>query len=122
MALIHRELLKTFFERQDERTQAGIKKATEKMAEVKKNGGKIVVACGSGPNIHEGVTTLIAELMDKGIIDGVTTSSAVVGHEMAGALDRVKMVSSDELGFDPEDMPRATSSSSPAWNPTSWRR
>ena len=106
MALIHRELLKTFFERQDERTQAGIKKATEKMAEVKKNGGKIVVACGSGPNIHEGVTTLIAELMDKGIIDGVTTSSAVVGHEMAGALDRVKMVSSDELGFDPEDMPR----------------
>ncbi|MDY2648778.1 MAG: hypothetical protein SOV63_08230 [Pyramidobacter porci] len=106
MASIHRELLKTFFERQDERTQAGIKKATEKMVEVKKNGGKIVVACGSGPNIHEGVTTLIAELMDKGIIDGVTTSSAVVGHEMAGALDRVKMVSSDELGFDPDDMPR----------------
>ena len=52
------------------------------------------------------MTTLIAELMDKGIIDGVTTSSAVVGHEMAGSLDRVKMVSSDDLGFAPEDMPR----------------
>ena len=106
MAAINRELIKTFFEHQDDRTRASILKAIEKMTEVKKKGGKIVVACGSGPNIHEGVTTLIAELMDKGIIDGVTTSSAVVGHEMAGSLDRVKMVSSDDLGFAPEDMPR----------------
>ncbi len=106
MSAINRELLESFYERQDERTRASIDKAVEKMVEVKKKGGKIVVACGSGPNIHEGVTTLIAELMDKGIIDGVTTSSAVVGHEMAGSLDRVKMVSSDDLGFDPEDMPR----------------
>ena len=106
MAAINRELIKTFFEHQDDRTKASILKAIEKMTEVKKKGGKIVVACGSGPNIHEGVTTLIAELMDKGIIDGVTTSSAVVGHEMAGSLDRVKMVSSDDLGFAPEDMPR----------------
>ncbi|MBR5982057.1 MAG: hypothetical protein IK035_08590, partial [Firmicutes bacterium] len=106
MAAIRRDLIQTFFEHQDERTKASVRQAIEKMTEVKKRGGKIVVACGSGPNIHEGVTTLIAELMDKGIIDGVTTSSAVIGHEMAGSLDRVKMVSSDALGFAPEDMPR----------------
>ncbi|MDY3868860.1 MAG: hypothetical protein SOZ52_05770 [Pyramidobacter sp.] len=106
MSVINRELLKSFYAHQDEKTQSAIEAAVAKMVEVKKRGGKIVVASGSGPNIHEGVTTLIAELMHKGIIDGVTTSSAVVGHEMAGALDCVKMVSSDELGFDPQDMPR----------------
>lgn len=106
MAVVNRELLKSFYDHQDAQTRKSIDQAIAKMTEVKKRRGKIVVACGSGPNIHEGVTTLIAELMDKGIIDGVTTSSAVVGHEMAGALDRVKMVSSDELGFNPEDMPR----------------
>jgi hypothetical protein len=36
-------------------------------------GGKGRGGHGSGPNLHEGVTTLIAELMDKGIVDGVTT-------------------------------------------------
>src|ERR1019366_1506731 len=51
---------------------------------------------GSGPNLHEGVTTLIAELMHKGIVDGVITSSAVVAHEMAGTLDRVKRVAARE--------------------------
>lgn len=106
MAKLNRELLQEFFEHQDELTQKALHKAIEQMTGVKKRGGKIVVACGSGPNLHEGVTTLIAELMDKGIIDGVTTSSAVIGHEMAGSLDRVKMCSSDELGFNPEDMPR----------------
>lgn len=103
---INRALLQQFYERQDERTRAGIDQSVARMVETKNRGGKIVVACGSGPNIHEGVTTLIAELMDKGIIDGVTTSSAVVGHEMAGALDRVKMCNSDELGFEEEHMPR----------------
>jgi len=38
------------------------------------------------------VTTLIAELIRKRIIDGVLTSSAVVAHEMAGTLDRVKRI------------------------------
>jgi hypothetical protein len=60
---------------------------------------KVVVVTGSGPNIHEGVTTLIAELMRKGIIHGVSTSSAVIAHEMAGALDRVHRVDGGELGL-----------------------
>ena len=37
-----------------------------------------LVVVGSGPNLHEGVTTLIAELIRVGVVDGVTTSSAVV--------------------------------------------
>ena len=74
--------------------------------EVKRRGGKVVVVTGSGPNIHEGVTTLVAELMSRGVVDGVTTSSAVIGHEMAGALDLVKVCRASELGFDERFMPR----------------
>jgi hypothetical protein len=44
--------------------------------------------------------------MDKGIIDGVTTSSAVVSHEMGGCLDRVKMCDASQFGFDEKNMPR----------------
>jgi hypothetical protein len=37
------------------------------------------------------------------MVDGVTTSSAVIAHEMAGALEEVKRVDGTKLGF-PEDM------------------
>jgi len=104
---VQEELLDRFYENLDERSRASLDEAVEKVVAAKMAGGKIVVATGSGPNIHEGVTTLIAELMDKGLVDGVTTSSAVVGHEMAGALDRVKMCSAADLGFDPAFMPRS---------------
>ena len=66
--------------------------AAKQIVAVKQRGGAVVAVTGSGPNIHEGVTTLIAELIRKGIVDGVLTSSAVVAHEMAGTLDRVKRV------------------------------
>ena len=69
-------------------------------------GGKVAVVPGSGPNLHEGVTTLIAELIEKGVVDGVTTSSAVVNHEMGGALDRVKMCDASQFGLDEMKMPR----------------
>lgn len=103
---INRELIDGFYANLDDRSKKAVDDAVAKMVEVKKKGGKIVVASGSGPNIHEGVTTLIAELMDKGIIDGVTTSSAVIGHEMAGSLDRVKMCDASQLGLPEEKMPR----------------
>jgi len=74
------------------------------MVQAKRNKGKVIVAVGSGPNLHEGVTTLIAELMHKDIIDGVCTSSAVVSHEMAGTLERVKRADGIELGFKPEKL------------------
>jgi hypothetical protein len=66
--------------------------AANKIAAAKERGEGVVVATGSGPNIHEGTTTLIAELIHKGVVDGVLTSSAVIAHEMAGTLDRVKRV------------------------------
>jgi hypothetical protein len=80
--------------------------AVQRIVECKRKGGKVVVATGSGPNLHEGVTTLIAELMIKGIVDGVLTSSAVIAHEMAGALDKVKRLDGRRLGFDPATLPK----------------
>ena len=80
--------------------------AVDRIVETKKKQGKVVVVTGSGPNLHEGVTTLIAELIKKGVIDGVTTSSAVVAHEMAGVLDEVKRVDGKKLGFPEELLPR----------------
>jgi hypothetical protein len=79
-----------------ERARANLLEGAKKIVAAKLRGGKVVVVTGSGPNLHEGVTTLIAELMHKGVIDGVITSSAVIAHEMGGTLDRVKRVSAQE--------------------------
>ncbi len=103
---INEQLLNEFYSGLDDRSRESLDAAAEKIVEAKRRGGKVVVATGSGPNIHEGVTTLIAELMEKGLVDGVTTSSAVVGHEMGGALDLVKMCSASALGFEERFMPR----------------
>lgn len=103
---INRTLLNNFYEELDERSRKALDSAVSKVAETKKRNGKVVVVTGSGPNLHEGVTTLIAELMDKGIVDGVTTSSAVINHEMSGALDRVKMCDAAQFGLDRSKMPR----------------
>jgi len=103
---IKRELLQAFYEGLDERSREALTIAASRVVEAKKRGGKVAVVTGSGPNLHEGVTTLLAELMDKGIVDGVTTSSAVVSHEMGGALDRVKMCAAAQFGFDEAWMPR----------------
>lgn len=83
--------------------QGRIERAASLITKEKEAGGRVVVITGSGPNIHEGVTTLIAELVSHGIVDGVLTSSAVVAHEMAGALDRVKRVPGDPLGYSLQD-------------------
>jgi len=80
--------------------------AADKMIESKERGGRVAVVTGSGPNVHEGVTTLIAELMRAGIIDAVTTSSAVVSHEMGGTLDKVKRCDGNAVGVDPFFLPR----------------
>ena len=82
-----------------------IDSAVDKIVAAKEGGGKVVVVTGSGPNVHEGVTTLLAELMRAGIVDGVTTSSAVVAHEMGGVLDRVKRVDGHALGIDKAMLP-----------------
>lgn len=88
-----------------EATLAGLGKAVRLWAGVKRRGGRVVVATGSGPNLHEGVTCQIAELVRLGLVDGVLTSSAVVGHEMAGVLERVRRVEGRRLGLGPEVLP-----------------
>ena len=105
-AKINRELIEKFRSELDERSQQTLAAAAEAVIAAKKRGGKVAVVTGSGPNLHEGVTTLIAELIEKGIVDGVTTSSAVINREMGGALDRVKMCGAAQLGLDERFMPR----------------
>jgi len=83
-------------------------RAISSIVSAKKKDGKVVVITGSGPNIHEGVTTLIAELIHKGIVDGVTTSSAVIAHEMAGALEEVKRVDGTKLGLPEAMLPKGS--------------
>ena len=90
-----------YLENLGKRSQENLENAVSRIVDVKKNGGKIMLVIGSGPNLHEGVTTLVAELMDKGIVDSVTTSSAVIAHEMGGSLDKVKRVKASDLGIDP---------------------
>ena len=80
--------------------------AVDRIVATKERGRGVVVVTGSGPNVHEGVTTLVAELMRLGVVDGVTTSSAVVSHEMGGVLDKVKRVDGRALGFDRPPLPR----------------
>jgi hypothetical protein len=92
-----------------ETARDNLRAAADRIGEVKERGGSVVVVTGSGPNIHEGVTTLIAEMIHKGVVDGVLTSSAVVAHEMAGTLDRVHRVVASkfpELGLPPALLPR----------------
>lgn len=76
--------------RLDPAVRARIDKAADAIVRAKERGGRVAVVTGSGPNVHEGVTTLLAELMRLGIVDGISTSSAVVAHEMGGTLDKVK--------------------------------
>jgi hypothetical protein len=75
-----------------EMSRTHLRSAAELIAAAKEIGGGVAVVTGSGPNIHEGTTTLIAELIRRGVVDGVLTSSAVVAHEMAGTLDRVRRI------------------------------
>ena len=102
----NRELIKQLYNDLQPSDRKVVEKAVDRIVEAKKRGGKVVVVTGSGPNLHEGITTLIAELIDKGVVDGVTTSSAVVAHEMAGVLDEVKRVNGKKLGFPGKILPR----------------
>ncbi|MDQ1257325.1 MAG: hypothetical protein QG656_1929 [Candidatus Hydrogenedentes bacterium] len=83
-----------------------IHRAADRIVEAKQRGGRVAVVTGSGPNVHEGVTTLIAELIRLGVVDGVTTSSAVISHEMGGVLDKVRRVDGRALGIDSAFIPR----------------
>jgi hypothetical protein len=89
----------------DPSTRERIARVVDRIVEAKQRGGSVAVVTGSGPNVHEGVTVLIAELMRLGVIDAVTTSSAVVAHEMGGVLDKVKRVDGRALGIQESLLP-----------------
>ena len=103
--MIDTETLKTIERELDAITLARVDRAVDKIVAAKERGGKVVVVTGSGPNLHEGVTTLLAELMRAGLVDGVTTSSAVVAHEMGGTLDKVKRCPGASVGVAGEMLP-----------------
>src|SRR5438552_3321214 len=103
---IHHSLLELLFNELSATTQMRLTEAVRRIVAAKQRGGKVVVITGSGPNLHEGVTTLIAELMRAGLVDGVTTSAAVIAHEMGGTLDRVKRCPGEPLGLPPSILPR----------------
>ena len=102
---ISRKIIEQYYEELSQDVKETVNRSVDSIVTAKNNGGKVVVVTGSGPNIHEGVTTLIAELISKGIIDGITTSSAVIAHEMAGVLDKVKRVDGKKLGFAQKKLP-----------------
>jgi hypothetical protein len=102
---IDRGMIDTMYASLAPKTRTRVDQAVKAVVEAKERGGRVVAVVGSGPNIHEGVTTLIAELMHKKIIDGVSTSSAVIGHEMAGTLERVKRIDGRAFGFDADKLP-----------------
>jgi hypothetical protein len=103
--MIDADTLKSIERELDPSTLARIDQAADKIVAAKNRGGKVMVVTGSGPNIHEGVTTLLAELMRVGLVDGVTTSSAVVAHEMGGTLDKVKRCAGADVGVPAELLP-----------------
>ena len=103
--MIKYKLINELYNSLNQQNKEWVDQSIEEIVQTKEKGGNIVVVTGSGPNIHEGVTTLIAELIHKGIVDGVTTSSAVVAHEMAGALEKVHRVDGRKLGIPQEKLP-----------------
>ena len=102
---IDRKVIDNMFNSLPSKAQVRLKRAAKLIVNAKEKGGKVVAVVGSGPNLHEGVTTLLAELIHKGIIDGVSTSSAVINHEMAGTLEKVKRFDGVAFGFEREKLP-----------------
>lgn len=102
---VGRAALKALEETLSPQAKDDVKKAIRLWARIKEAGGRVVVATGSGPNLHEGATAQVAELIGRGLVDGVLTSSAVVGHEMAGGLERVRRVEGARLGLAPGVLP-----------------
>lgn len=106
MRSIDKQFIYDLYKKLNPATRERLDQTILKIVKTKEKGEKLIIAMGSGPNIHEGITTLVAELIKKQIVDGVITSSAVIAHEMAGSLDRVKRVNGIELGIKENILPR----------------
>jgi hypothetical protein len=100
-----KKAIDTLYKKLPPKTRSRVDRAVKDIITAKAQGGKVVAVVGSGPNLHEGVTTLIAEMIHRGLIDGVSTSSAVINHEMAGTLEKVKRINGETLGFSKDRLP-----------------
>lgn len=105
---INHDLVEHLYQGLEEVSKQRVDQAISKIVQAKERGRKVVVVTGSGPNIHEGITTLIAELIKKKTVDGVITSSAVIAHEMAGSLDKVKRLDGKKLGICEDALPKGS--------------
>ena len=102
MSIVNEKIINNIYDNFSTEVKMAIDKAVRTITTARSNNDKVVAIIGSGPNLHEGVTTLIAELMHKDIIHGVITSSAVISHEMAGTLEKVKRVPAKYLPSAPK--------------------
>lgn len=98
--------VQSLYEGMEKPVREAVDRTVDAVVAARRRGGKVVVVTGSGPNVHEGVTTLIAELIRAGIVHGISTSSAVVAHEMAGSLDKVHRVDGRKLGLAEQLLPK----------------
>jgi hypothetical protein len=108
MGIADEKLIKKLYKELETDTRSRLDRLVHTIIKTKEAGGKVAVVTGSGPNVHEGVTTLLAELINKGLVDGVITSSAVVAHEMAGSLDRVKRIKGAQAGVPDDILPKGS--------------
>jgi len=57
--------LNCYYESLAKKSRTNLDTAVARIVDAKKRGGKVMLVIGSGPNLHEGVTTLIAEFEKK---------------------------------------------------------
>ena len=57
---INRELIGKLYNDLSSDVKNMVDQAVDSIVQAKKRNGKVVIVTGSGPNLHEGVTTLIA--------------------------------------------------------------
>ncbi len=58
--------IEKYYEELEDEVRGALDDCINKLVKIKESGAVFIGATGSGPNIHEGVTTLIAELIKKG--------------------------------------------------------
>ncbi len=97
--MIERSEVEAFSRQAPPEVARAVDRVAAEWARLKQAGGRVVAATGSGPHLHEGVTCLVAGLIQTGLIDGVLTSAAVVAHETAGTLERIKRTDGRDVGW-----------------------
>ncbi len=100
-----------YYSRLTSESQAALDEAVNTIVRQKELGNKVMVITGRGPNLHEGVTTLISELMHKGL--WMVSQPVCSGSPMSWRVHwRVHRVHGPDLGFPSSALPGEKSSKS----------